>query len=82
MHAIAFSFLGVGVVFLLTGNVGVGVSFPGTGLFFFAAGAAAARKAARPGDNTEARPPQGTDPGRLEPGAAPDPTRDDGFAGR
>lgn len=68
MGAIGLTFLMVGFVFVMTGNVGVGISFLGTGLLFFFMGAAAARKAASPNDSARARPPIAGDSGRAEPG--------------
>lgn len=62
----------LGLIFLIGGNVGVGLPFLASGLGFIVMGAAAVRKAASPSDTTGAPPPAEGESGRDEPGARPD----------
>jgi hypothetical protein len=62
----------LGFIFLVGGNVGIGLPFLASGLVFILLGVAAGRTAASPGDSSGTQPPAGGDGDRPEPGTAPD----------
>jgi hypothetical protein len=62
---VGFPLAVLGFIFLVGGNVGVGLPILACGLGFVVLGAAAARKAASPSASTGAQPPAGGDSGRA-----------------
>ena len=65
MFILAFPFLVLGFVFLVSGNGGIGIPFLATGVVFIVAGAAGARKGASPVDPPGENPPRDQDRDRT-----------------
>jgi hypothetical protein len=69
---VGFPLVVLGFIFLVGGNIGIGLPFLGSGLIFILMGVAAGRKGAALDVNSEAQSPAEGDGGRAKPGAAPD----------